>query len=126
MSISQALPRLTLVMATVGMSSARPQFSDPVFSDPLIDPVGAREEFHPATHLVVEVPAVPGLGFPDNKLGFFGEVYAHPHFPPHISSGKAPSPILKLKPTCPSTLTLKTKIVQIVLYSFTQTSPKIP
>lgn len=77
----QVLPRLALMLAVaaVGMSSARPQFSDPLFSDPLLDPLGAREEFHPATHLVVEVPAVPQLGFPDNKLGFFGEVYDTPH-----------------------------------------------
>ena len=51
------MPRLTLALAAfaIGLASAHPQFS----ADPLLDPVGARDEFHPATHLVVEVPAVP-------------------------------------------------------------------
>ena len=82
-SLFKVLPRLTLVLAAaaVSMSSARPQFPDP-----LLDPLGARDEFHPATHLVVEVPAVPQLGFPDSDLGFFGEVYATPH---HLPSGMA-------------------------------------
>ena len=55
------MPRLALALAafSIGLASARPQFSDP-----LLDPAGARDEFHPATHLVVEVPAVPKLGFP--------------------------------------------------------------
>ena len=57
---AQVLPRLALALAfAIGLASARPQFSDP-----LLDAPGARDEFHPATHLVVEVPAVPKLGFP--------------------------------------------------------------
>ena len=86
MNLFQVLPHLALVLAAfaVSMSSARPQFPDP-----LLDPLGAREEFHPATHLIVEVPAVPQLGFPDSDLGFFGEVYATPH---HVHAGTIPSP----------------------------------
>ena len=75
MPLLQVLLSLLLVVC---MAAARPQLPDPLLGS------GARDEYHPATHLVVEVPAVPQLGFPDDKLGFFGEVYDTPH---HVPGG---------------------------------------